>query len=316
MLSVERGRFLIPLLLLLVLPHETQGMDGCEYARSWRCNDVCIDYRKNCQCGNETFGFKDLKWCCNNVILHLNESCEGRCNYYPNDINRNHNLTRSFVPLICEGNKTTCVQEGEGGTNDLSYKPTICTGNSSCGGELTWCREEERKEEKCPFRFAHCPGIRSNKKGGNRSKSISGQCVEATKLEDGEVSDCLDRSDEQVFQEGKDSTFKEAAIINLDKLQFCTGESGGWKYLGLDCGEPEEWPFPCMPMFFWCQDFLNLKCPVLGSNSTDIYTNNPTICANTTFWREKNCGKWDGEDLIRCTGNLTGQCVSKSFAKD
>ena len=198
----------------------------------------------------------------------------------------------------------------------MSYKPTICTGNSSCGGELTWCREEERKEEKCPFRFAHCPGIRSNKKGGNRSKSISGQCVEATKLEDGEVSDCLDRSDEQVFQEGKDSTFKEAAIINLDKLQFCTGESGGWKYLGLDCGEPEEWPFPCMPMFFWCQDFLNLKCPVLGTNSTDIYTNNPTICANTTFWREKNCGKWDGEDLIRCTGNLTGQCVSKSFAKD
>ena len=124
------------------------------------------------------------------------------------------------------------------------------------------------------------------------------------------MNDCLDRSDEKPFQEGKDSTFKEATIINLERLQLCTGENGGWKYLGLTCSEQEQ--FPCMPMFLWCQDSVNYKCPVLGTNSTDIYTNNPTICANIKFWRDHPCGKDSyGDYMIRCQGNA-GQCVMKS----
>ena len=190
MLAEGRGSFIL-LFILLFNPHESQSMDGCELDwAEWRCNDVCIRFDDICRCGGETFGIDDLKWCCNNVALNLSESCEGRCNYYPNDNGRNGLVPRAFVPLICGGNKTTCVQEGEGGNYYGDYKPTICTGNSSCNVELTWCRGQERKEEKCPKQShwsddrIRCPGIRSKKKAGNSTKSIFGQCVEPTKLAD------------------------------------------------------------------------------------------------------------------------------------
>ena len=74
----------------------------------------------------------------------------------------------------------------------------------------------------------------------------------------------------------------------------------------------------------WCKDSHNTPCPSLGTNSTDIFTNDPTICANTTFWRQQPCGKTTpapGEDLIRCRGSNSGQCVKTSdwgheYAKD
>ena len=81
MCAVGGGRFLLPLLLLIVLPHETQGLDGCPsekgvFSERWRCNDVCIYEHKDCKCGDETFGINDLKWCCNGVTLNLGKSCD------------------------------------------------------------------------------------------------------------------------------------------------------------------------------------------------------------------------------------------------
>ena len=96
----------------------------------------------------------------------------------------------------------------------------------------------KKRGEMSTVHRVRCPGIRSKKKTGNSTKSISGQCVHAAKLGDGEVNDCLDRSDEHPFQEGKDSTFKEAANINLEMLKNCTEEGlDDQKYLGLECGE-------------------------------------------------------------------------------
>merc|ERR1712130_294486 len=127
--------------------------------------------------------------CNTGIALNLTESCQESCNYYPQDKTRNIKSTRSYVP-ICK-NTSICVKEGEGTTyfnpvtHFVTYKPTICTGNSSCEGELDWCREEERKEEKCPkeedkftIGFIRCPGISKNKEGGNGTKSIPGQCIE------------------------------------------------------------------------------------------------------------------------------------------
>ena len=315
MLSVGRGRFLIPLLVLLLLPYETHGTDGCTL-NEWRCNGVCMGIgalNTKCQCCDKTFGYEDLKWCCNNVVLNLSESCEGRCNYYPNDTNRNEIHARSFVALTCDGNETVCVQEGEASMYEKLYKPTICTGKPSCDKELAWCQDQERKGEKCPDGFVRCPGISSKKKAGNSTKSISGQCVDQRKLRDGEVNECLDRSDEDPFQEGKISTSKEAAIVDMTRLKRCADEVDGKKYLGLECGEQDDWPSPCIPMYRWCSDSsFNLRYPVLGTNSTDIYINNPKVCANTSFWRQQPCGKHDSKDMIRCRGSNAGQCVEKS----
>ena len=41
---------------------------------------------------------------------------------------------------------------GKGGTYGGDYKQSICTGDSSCEGEQTWCKQEERKSEICPTR--------------------------------------------------------------------------------------------------------------------------------------------------------------------
>ena len=330
MCAVGGGRFLLPLLLLIVLPHETQGLDGCPseegvFSERWRCNDVCIYEHKDCKCGDETFGINDLKWCCNGVTLNLGKSCDGRCNFYGNDTGRSAKGERAFVPLICDGNETTCVKEGTGSTWDGDYKQTICAGNSSCDGELTWCQEEERKKEKCGSDsrdFVRCPGIRSNKKAGNSTKSISGQCVEKVKLGDRGAFECLDRSDEDPLQETKNNvTNREASFVDFSRLKNCTGKVHGVWGPGLECGEQKDFVSPCVAMYYWCQDWASVKCPVLGPH---IRTNNPKICANTTFWRHQKCGKFPRsinladssrklEDLIRCRGSWNGQCVPTSL---
>ena len=56
---------------------------------SWRCGDACIDERAVCKCGDDIFGYKDQKWCCNNNICDNGECTERalnltdqKCNYY------------------------------------------------------------------------------------------------------------------------------------------------------------------------------------------------------------------------------------------
>ena len=73
----------------------------------------------------------------------------------------------------------TCITEGEGTWDDLNYKQTICTGDSSCEGELAWCKKEERKGEKCP-REGSSDGF-TQKKSGN---GIPGQCIDESKAND------------------------------------------------------------------------------------------------------------------------------------
>ena len=72
-------------------------------------------------------------------------------------MSRNNFRSRSYVKA-CNSLNNTCVKEGEVkqvGTAQLatSYTATICTGDSSCEGELAWCREEARKGEECPNEY-------------------------------------------------------------------------------------------------------------------------------------------------------------------
>ena len=161
------------------------------------------------------------KWspavCTTGVVQNLNESCAGECNYHPEDIFRNTYASRSYVAAC--SNNTICVKEGEGTTEviyDPTYKPTICTGDASCDGELQWCQSEERKNETCPrgvgHDFTRCPGLNGN-------KSMSGQCIFFNQMRDGEAH-CLDRSDEDPFQKAN-GTNKER-LIDFSKLKNCT----------------------------------------------------------------------------------------------
>ena len=175
--------------------------------------------------GDEYPEYNCAEWspaeCTNGVVKSVNETCAGKCNYHPEDVARHVSVdyrswqltSRSYVAAC--SNKTICVKEG-GKYNrkwekwedkwdkrdkwdedaKWEYKYTICTGNSRCQGELQWCQSKERKTEKCPDGFKRCPGIGSNNKGINRTKSVFGQCIEYEKMRDGNENNCVDRSDE------------------------------------------------------------------------------------------------------------------------
>ena len=164
---------------------------------------------------------------------------------------------------------------------------------------MDWCREEDRKEEKCLNGFIRCPGISSNAEGGTGSKSIPGQCIDPAKARAGKENNCLDRSDEDPFQEADTATNKES-IIDFAKLESCTNK---WGSPGLECGgqgSSDSNSSNCVRMGEWCNDNYSSECPVLG-----IRTNNPTLCANISFWRKLSCG----EGYVRCQAGNSGQCV-------
>ena len=292
----------------------------------WRCGDICtsaVAPAKDCTCGTSRFSHNEGKWCCstncigggcrrwkpghkegdlpnhcavwtpavcpNGIALQLNQSCNGDCNYYGEDSRRNEVSSRSYVGAC--NNTSTCIKEGEGTTG--TYRPTVCTGDSSCEGELDWCREEGRKEEKCPSGFTRCLRVGSNAEGGNATKSIPGQCINVKQWRDGESNHCLDRSDEDPFQE------KVEKAIDFAKLKTCTDRDG---YTGLECGGKEV----CINMQSWCMDptlVRQFPCPILGAG---IYTITPRLCSNITFWRKQACGKYHS---VRCQAGNSGQCV-------
>ena len=109
---------------------------------------------------------------------------------------------------------------------------------------------------------------------------------------------CLDRSDEDPFQEAANNTDK-AAIIDFRKLKNCTSWNG---YPGLECDGQES--RNCISMYIWCKDKFSKECPVLGKG---IHTDHLTLCDNRNFWSKQECGK----GYIRCQAGNSGQCVKK-----
>ena len=261
--------------------------------------------------------------CTTGIALNLNESCKGECNFYGEDRHRNYLTIRSHPSACLKTN--TCVKEGEGNTwtrDDIAFKPTICTGDSSCEGELDWCREEERKKEECPNGgvsnhvwnnyFTRCLRISRNKEERNETKSIPGQCIEKAKWRDGKENNCLDRSDEDPFQEAVNNTSEET-VIPFARLTNCTSKFGNGSrgnVHGLECGGQES--SGCRLMNSWCITKVGHKCPVLGGG---IQTNNPILCANNNFWRQQNTGGVYGwiYIYIRCQAGNSGQIVNRVF---
>ena len=246
--------------------------------------------------------------CTNGIALPLNQSCNnGFCNEHLSDEYRNFESSRSYVAACA--NTSICVKEGEGNTGIAGgYTPTICTGNSSCEGELTWCQRDERKNETCPVGFSRCSptlgGSKKKKDSSSGKNGIPGQCIEPAKAQDGVINHCLDRTDENPFEEAGTSTNQQQ--IDFAQLKSCEGEDG---VPGMECGSGEdsgsgsgEYSITCREMFYWCKEEEEEECSVLG---TDIFTNNPRVCQEYKLWEDKPC--W--EDEIRCKAGYSGQCV-------
>ena len=253
--------------------------------------------------------------CTTGVLLNLTETCNKICNEHPQDKYRDYFSPRSHV-FACRA-ADSCIKEGEVNFDgikdstgeDKEYKPTICTGDSSCDGELTWCKQEERKNETCPNivglgkKFTRClPILRGgeNNTTHDRVNGIPGQCYHKQKSKDGIIYHCLDRTDEDPFQ--REGSGTNEPKINLNELNKCTDKNGD---AGFHCGETGNWD-DCVAFIYWCSgDFSPSECPALGAN---ILTNNPRVCQNISIWRDKSCGD---EYLIRCRASKSGECTTK-----
>ena len=248
--------------------------------------------------------------CTVGVTLPLNEKCNGLCNEHPSDKYRNWSRSRSYL-AVCP-NTSTCYKEGERNTSGVPYTQTryvpytqtICTGNSSCEGELAWCQKDERTNEVCPDGFFRCsPTLGGSKKKDDRNgtNGIPGQCIRATSTQDGRFYHCLDRSDENPFQEAGNSTNQQH--IDFARLRSCHDKRG--RTYGLECGGKLR--FNCKDIWNWCRgNSIKERCPVLGAG---IFTNTPRVCQEYKFWQDKPCR----HNFIRCKAGYSGQCVSKEY---
>ena len=312
-------------LLLLFLLHNNQADDGCPSGlQLWRCGDVCTDVepgsRKfDCTCSDTTFGPDDGMWCCakncsttddedkrfiswsnavcpDGVALRLDQSCNNTCNQHLSDDERNLQTSRSYIAACTNSN--TCVKEADGSTMGGDYQPTICTGNSSCEGELAWCKSQERKNETCNAWYIRCSTIFEGKQETNNANGMPGQCIEELKVGDENTYHCIDRGDENPYKKAK--TQIEAQEIDLKKLNSCTIKRPKDIGLGLQCSFTEN--DNCQER--WCDNtgFAPAECPVLGSGIT---TRNPKVCQDHTFWRDKPCT----EDSKRCLAGNNGECT-------
>ena len=244
--------------------------------------------------------------CTNGVALPLDQSCDGSCNYHPSDERRDYESSRSHVAACV--NTNTCAKEGIGSLTGATYIPTICTGDSSCEGELAWCKNDERKNEICQFGFTRCsPTLGGSKKKVGESSleanRIPGQCINPAEAEEGSTYHCLDRTDENPFKGA--GSGENQTKMDFSKLKNCT-KDGFWRLEdGLECGDKKG--SNCVGIGRWCMKDSKSqspeKCPVLGEG---VFTNHPSVCQNYMFWHGRQC---EAEDRIRCRTRYSGQCA-------
>ena len=164
----------LALLWLLLAGQPASGDDGCQGGDDWRCGDTCLWGDSKCHCGEDQFGYDDGKWCCHSgpctaggrgdvtcpgAALHLNQTCRGSCNFFPEDKERD-SYGRSHVP--CE-DAQECVTE----TVEWSDDQSVCQGEARCRdkSDLAWCKEKRNTGEECTY-ILGVQGIRCNKTGG------------------------------------------------------------------------------------------------------------------------------------------------------
>ena len=306
--------FLYWLLLPVVLAD-----DGCWHQTDWKCGDACIKHYAKCKCGNQTFGVRDGKWCCNDNscmrgeerkhkecpfpsipdycdsqivkdgicldgnTLPLTATCRKVCNYHPQDDDRGLDTQRSHIP--CEDSKQ-CVQESK-----------VCRGEAICldKSDLKWCKQPKRAEEKCPFDHYWC----------DKTMGLPGQCIHSQQVSDRQYN-CLDRSDENPFS-------RNNPPLNLTRLKQCISQDSTSQDLGFICSGHSTSDH-CLPLRFWCASHTASKCEELGwidpVNGTWVGgqpSNHPDLCKDYTFWNSQPC---DPAERKRCTGRKSGECGS------
>ena len=267
------------ILLFALLSGLVEGHDGCENRLSWKCGQLCINHRAQCNCSGEVFNSRSGKHCCQ-------DSCQG---------------------LGVWDNKTDMQWEGEQNKR---------TGFELIGAECVGQVLDLTKP--CRGVCNHHKGEKNRNSGGvnrnhipcksNVDNTNTSQCILESLMNNGKY-DCKNRFDENPF---KKHSANKSEFLDLDeKMIPCTVESkGSWRFGHYDGKEGFKCSgFPvintCLPWSLWCFDGEPFKCQEL-MNASSI---DDRVCSSQNFWEGIPCGM---EGFHRCTGGKSGSCWSET----
>ena len=166
--------------------------------------------------------------CPDGIPTNLNESCFGRCNYEP------QNVDRSPLSTVAACKDTSiCVKETTWSVEKLvnggKFEMRVCNGQFRCEdkGDLDWCKSEERRSERCPLLTGNSLDDCGQKKCNSDSRRCSGlfpgQCFDHNKRTiQKSFFNCLDRSDLNPFViEDHKQVVDSGKILDFDKIESC-----------------------------------------------------------------------------------------------
>ena len=139
------------------------------------------------------------------------------------------------------------------------------------------------------------------------------ECFYRNERNDGHFN-CLARTDETskiIFAKSDIASVNEN---QYSELQICNDSGPGDIPTGLKC--ERENGGNCLMFKSWCRESSNSNERKICLNS-GLSTVNPTLCSNTTFWRDIPCtqyvtnsqGQYIAMEGKRCHGTLPGQCT-------
>ena len=212
--------------------------------------------------------------------------------------------------VMCGGNCTDDWRYCTCGNNAQNfYKGSGVDGKWCCGG--TNCTKDtegdincatgllQHLNQPCDGRCNDYTGVNAGNYGRHYVMCDSGnQCIWEPYWQDG-IFHCLDRSDEKKDKKIENGMNNEPDIDWAGLTESECYQESRW-YPGLPCSGIGG---GCLSYRHWCSDQYSYICEELGGRSTI----DPAVCSNTSFWSKIPC-YWGGQDLVRCSSAMPGQC--------
>ena len=287
---------------------------------------VILTYGHLVVCYNDTCAYAHQKLLCGNVCLDKDQSCVCGSQRIYHIFHRDYELNLSLDPKYCCAPASACTRTKTGANCSQGlvlslYSTAPCYATGRCFNDVLTSQHisvdaKYQCQDKCISWKDMCQGLLCP--GDEEVCGPEIRCLAGTiqynmpttpvryychwddgmtglneKRKNNGAYDLLDRSDEDLDLSVSSIITSTQSIINYTALNTC---SEGWMdgNVGFECNGH------CMPTGWWCNDKDKEYCPDSG-----VWTNDPRICSNSTFWQEISCNftslhyNYPG---LRCTG--------------
>ena len=270
-------------------------VDNCDYYASpaqSRCGDICIDYNRNCICGEERLKTANgPSHCCVDHVDQTpvsNQQCDEDLDVYGEGICQHGTVLNKTQ--TCNGHCYNDYSVSEKIGRDSQFRcgnhcvPVwrMCRGYSQCedGSDVTACDDS-----------LTCVAWRGERDRRQLVSSLSDQhfyCNYGDYRNNGEY-DTISRVDET------DLDIRNQKVrLNFTSITECDNDVD----LGLMCGDI------CWPNYNWCRGDSRILCDVPGGKFT---SDNKALCGYTPLWKNTTCENFydSGRKAalgLRCSG--------------